>query len=57
MKLSKSLKKPQKEIYIEVCSLVWGCVPVDVEWAMETKIYQEAEKKYLKKKQNESSHV
>ena len=52
MKLSKSLKKKDKETYVEICSLIWGCVPVDVDWAMGTKFYQEAERKYLAKKQN-----
>ena len=40
MKLSKELNKKEKEIYIKICTRIWGCVPVDVLWAMESKPYK-----------------
>ena len=30
-----------KKYYIEVCTTIWGCVPVDVKWATNTNIYLE----------------
>lgn len=41
MKFSKSLKKSEKELYILICESIWGCIPIDVDWAINTKIYQE----------------
>lgn len=49
MIFSKKLNKIEKEWYILVCEYAWGCVPIDVEWAMGTKIYKEME---IKLKQN-----
>lgn len=28
--------------YIKKCELIWGCVPCDVNWAIETNIYKNA---------------
>ncbi len=30
----------EKRHYIDVCTNIWGCVPVDVDWAMETPIWK-----------------
>lgn len=33
--------KKEKEIeYIRICEKIWGCVPCDVNWAIETNIYK-----------------
>lgn len=32
-------KKAELE-YIEICEIIWGCVPCDVIWATETTIYK-----------------
>lgn len=45
MKFSEKLKKKDEEKYIEICTQLWGCVPVDITWAINTKPYIE----YLKK--------
>lgn len=29
-----------KEEYISISLRIWGCIPVDVKWAINTKIYQ-----------------
>lgn len=42
MKFSKNLKKKEKELYIKVCTKIWGCVPIDVDWAIRTNIYKAA---------------
>jgi hypothetical protein len=43
------LSQRQKEEYFEICETIWGCVPIDVIWAKETKKYKEAEKEYFQK--------
>lgn len=50
MKISRGINKEQKEKYVKICQRSWGCVPVDVDWAIGTKIYKEIEKQmiYLK---------
>ena len=50
MEFSIKLTRQEKEFYISVCELIWGCIPIDVDWAKGTKIYKEAEEKQLKKK-------
>lgn len=49
MEFSRKLNKKEKEQYIEVCETIWGCVPIDVDWAMGTAIYKNEETNYLKK--------
>ena len=41
MKFSRSLTKDEKLYYIDISTLLWGCVPVDIDWAINTKIFQE----------------
>lgn len=36
--------KKQLNNYIETCREIWGCVPIDVNWAIRTKIYQQNSK-------------
>lgn len=43
MKFSKNLNKEQKTKYISICEIIWGCIPVDVDWATQTKLYKEME--------------
>ena len=40
-------KKEENE-YINICEIIWGCVPFDVDWAIKTKPY------IRQKEQNES---
>lgn len=32
--------KPARDEYEKVCNNIWGCVPIDVNWAKQTDIYQ-----------------
>ena len=32
---------PTKIEYINVCELIWGCVPIDQQWAIGTNIFKE----------------
>jgi hypothetical protein len=45
MEFSRKLNKEEKLKYIAICELIWGGVPVDVDWAMKTNIYKEMEVK------------
>lgn len=45
--VSKKLNKQEKERYILISEFTWGCVPVEINWAMETKIYKEMEVKLI----------
>jgi hypothetical protein len=47
MELSKKLNREQKQRYITVSEYTWGCVPIDVDWAIGTNIYKEMEAKLL----------
>ena len=47
MELSKKLNREQKQRYITISEYTWGCVPIDVDWAMGTNIYKEMEAKLL----------
>ncbi len=40
MQFSIKLSKQEKEVYVDVCLRIWGCVPIDVEWARGTNIYK-----------------
>jgi len=42
MQLSRNLSPIEKAQYIEICERIWGCVPVDVDWAISTNIYKQA---------------
>jgi len=42
MKFSKSLTQKEKSEYILICQKIWGCVPVDIDWATETDIYKKS---------------
>lgn len=44
MEFSIKLNKQERETYIKICEKIWGCVPIDVNWAMSTNIYKEANK-------------
>jgi hypothetical protein len=41
LKLSKHLTKQEKKQYAAICEKIWGCIPVDVEWAMQTNTYKQ----------------
>lgn len=45
MKFSRKLKPDEYQEYIQICFKIWGGAPVDVDWAMETKIYQAEKQK------------
>lgn len=47
MKLSRKLKKEQFVKYCLICEYTWGCVPVEIDWAIETKIYKAMELKLI----------
>jgi hypothetical protein len=41
MIFSRAFKtKEERQHYIDVCATIWGCVPVDVDWAMQTPIWK-----------------
>jgi len=40
LKLSRKLNKREKEEYVSICETVYGCIPVDVEWATSTEVYK-----------------
>jgi hypothetical protein len=46
MEFSRKLPKQEKEEYISICEIVWGCVPIDVDWAIGTNIYKSAKLQY-----------
>jgi len=48
MKFDITLTKEQKEKYIFICEKLWGCCPIDVNWAMNTNLY----KNYLENMSN-----
>lgn len=37
----KKLNKKDKEKYDNICSIIWGCSPIDFEWAQNTRIYND----------------
>jgi hypothetical protein len=39
MQFSIKLNKEERAAYIKICEKIWGCVPVDVDWARSTSIY------------------
>mgnify|MGYP001579504567 CR=1 FL=1 len=41
------LTKEQKYKYVVICELTWGCVPIDVDWAIGTNIYKDMETKLI----------
>lgn len=41
MEFLRQLKKRELEVYIKICTRIWGGVPVDVDWAVGTKLYRE----------------
>lgn len=47
MEFDRKLTKEQKDKYVTICELTWGGSPVDVNWAIGTKPYQEMESKLL----------
>ncbi len=40
MTFSRPLKSKEKETYIYICEMIFGGVPVDVDWAMNTELYK-----------------
>ena len=52
------LTKEQKDKYITISRRTWGCVPLDIQWAINTKIYKEMEEKLLwEEEYNQSMHL
>lgn len=49
MESTKKLNKKEYEFY---ASLIWGCVPIDTNWATGTRMYQEKSKELLEKYPN-----
>lgn len=47
--------KEEFAVYEEVCSSIWGNMPLDLTWSMNTEIYKEALKKYNEK--NKPPHI
>ena len=47
MEFNRKLNKEQKQKYVTICELTWGCSPIDVDWATGTNIYKEMEAKLL----------
>lgn len=47
MEFNRKLNKEQKQKYVTICELTWGCSPIDVDWAIGTNIYKEMEAKLL----------
>lgn len=47
MEFSKKLNTVQKQRYVTISEYTWGCVPIDVDWAIGTNIYKEMEAKLL----------
>lgn len=47
MEFNRKINKEQKEKYVTICELAWGCSPIDVDWAVGTNIYKEMEAKLL----------
>lgn len=41
MKFENKPKGFNKKQYIELAYSIWGCVPVDVDWAIGTSMYKE----------------
>lgn len=39
------LCKDEQADYLKICLILWGCVPVDVEWAMQTNRYKNMKEK------------
>lgn len=47
MEFNRKLNKEEKEKYVTICELTWGCSPIDVDWSIGTNIYKEMEVKLL----------
>ena len=47
MNFYRKLNKEQKDKYVIICELTWGCSPLDVDWAIGTNIYKDMETKLL----------
>lgn len=43
MKFDKKLNTEEKNKYLIICEIIWGCYPIDVEWAINTNIYKNME--------------
>jgi hypothetical protein len=43
--LSIKLNKIEREEYFKICDTIWACIPVDVNWARSTNLYQNELKK------------
>ncbi len=41
------LPKAELKIYKQICLEIWGCIPADIQWARETKIYKLALNKLI----------
>lgn len=42
-------QKVNRKEYVFCCELIWGTVPVDVNWAINTPLYQQKSKEILAK--------
>jgi hypothetical protein len=47
MKLDRKLNKEEYVKYVTISEYAWGCVPVDVNWAIKTTLYDEMEAKLI----------
>lgn len=47
MESIRKLNKEQRQKYVTICELTWGCSPIDINWAIGTNIYKEMEAKLL----------
>lgn len=35
--------KREERMYIDICETIWGCVPIEIDWAIQTKPYKRQE--------------
>ena len=45
--VNKKLNKQEKERYVLISEYTWGCVPVEINWAIGTRIYKDMEIKLI----------
>ena len=41
----ESLNKEERIKYLDICYTIWGCAPIDFNWALQTTIYKNEDKK------------
>jgi hypothetical protein len=50
MKLSRKLSKEQFLFYSYIAELTWGGIPVDIDWAIKTSIFQNKKEQLINEK-------